>query len=561
MRSKHGFGNVSRFLNIKLIYHVIMILLVTHDDREKNIEYLRSHPKELPTLFRIKVKEANLNFSDHFPQTIDLQMIRELCDEIENHSADEDYRNLMNLVCPQMYDMDKSLVMELANIQADETIWNADFSYSYLLISILENNNEQVVFEKAEDIFYDFMLATVYLKDAPNVHLYYEHGINEVKRQFDKAVAAFSIDTLTLRIFYPDDFRKYVPSPHDNFYKDYESIGTSMNKLKSDGCGFFSVSADCLAFNNSIKNELVNKNWVETVIQLGKTEYRRRPAILILNKNKKTKKIRFIDASEFDFCYKSSSEINPIKKRIIDAVHRKTNYAGFVRNVDVDEVVDRNYNLLPINYVNTVKVVNPYPINGRSERIDLTELNSIETVRLGEIVKISENFVPFTISKYGKSYRIRNGTFDWKHTGRYRTLHGFSPDVNLVKKSDILVRIHYDTWRISYVDKDKDDTIYDGITLRVTDARFDSEWLSRYLKSPIAHEQYLVGKNNLNEVDKKALLNIKIPRIPLKRQISALKNYQKKINIIKATRQELWKELNESQLELYSEMNLDQFFR
>lgn len=561
MNSKHGFEYVGKSLNIKLIYHVIMILLVTHDDRGKSIGYLRSHPKELPALFRIKVKEANLNFSDQFPQTIDLQMIRELCDEIKNYSADEDYQNLVKLIGPPRHDVDQSLVMELADIQDDETILNADFSYSYLLINILENNPKQVVFEQVKSTCYDFMLATVYLKNDPNVHLYCEHGIDEVKQQFDKAVASFAIDTLTLGLY--DDLHNHRSNRHENFYKDYENIKSSMDKLKPDGCGFFAILSDRLRFNNPIKRELVDKNLIATVIQLGMMDDKRWPAILVLDKNKKTNEIRFIDASKFDLS-KKNSEIDDIKKRIINAVHRKTNYAGFVRNVDVDEVVDRNYNLLSENYVNTFKGVDQYLTNS-TVKVNLTELNNIKTIKLGEIAEISENFAPFTTSKYGKSYRIvkfiEDGNFDLAGTIQ-KHLSGFSKDVNLVKKSDILVLIHSNiSWRISYVEKEPINTIYDGMTIRVKDTRFNSEWLSQYLRSFIAQEQYFVRQNDLMEIDKQALLNIKIPWISLERQTTALKNYYKKMNIIKATRQELNDELSESRSELYGEMNLDQFFK
>jgi type I restriction enzyme M protein len=127
-----------------------------------------------------------------------------------------------------------------------------------------------------------------------------------------------------------------------------------------------------------IRKFLVDNNYVDTIIQLpsdlffGSTIS---TAIMVLRKNKTENKIQFIDASkEFVRLDTKNKLTDDNIERVVEAVRYKNDEDYFSRYVDIDDVIEKDYNLSVNTYLET---------ENTDEVIDINKLNK----EIKEIVK------------------------------------------------------------------------------------------------------------------------------------------------------------------------------
>ena len=119
-----------------------------------------------------------------------------------------------------------------------------------------------------------------------------------------------------------------------------------------------------------IRKYLVDNNYIDTIIQLPKDMFFGTPistAIILLRKNKTDNKIMFVDASkEFvRFDIKNILSEDNIRK-IVETVRYKTDIKYFSKYVDVNDIIEKEYNLSVNKYLET---------ENTQEKVDIDKLN------------------------------------------------------------------------------------------------------------------------------------------------------------------------------------------
>ncbi|MFW5871920.1 MAG: type I restriction-modification system subunit M, partial [bacterium] len=127
-----------------------------------------------------------------------------------------------------------------------------------------------------------------------------------------------------------------------------------------------------------IRKYLVDNNFVDTIIQLPSDLFFGSPittAVMVLRKNKSESKILFIDASKEFIRMDTKNKLSEENiKKIVETVRYKTDTNYFSRYVDVNEVVEKDYNLAVNTYLES---------ENNEEEIDIRSLN----LKIKETVK------------------------------------------------------------------------------------------------------------------------------------------------------------------------------
>jgi len=133
-----------------------------------------------------------------------------------------------------------------------------------------------------------------------------------------------------------------------------------------------------------IRKYLIDNNYVDSVIQLpsdlffGSTIS---TAIMVLRKNKKDNKIHFVDASKEFVRIDIKNKLSPANiTKILDSVRYKSNKDHFSRYVDVNEVIEKEYNLAVNTYIEAAssnEVIDIYKLNLKIKEI----VNRVDLLR------------------------------------------------------------------------------------------------------------------------------------------------------------------------------------
>ena len=176
-------------------------------------------------------------------------------------------------------------------------------------------------------------------------------------------------------------------------YADYAFIMHSLSYLSSKGCAaivcfpgiFYRKGAE-----QTIRKYLIDNNFIDCVIQLPENLFfgtSIATCILVMAKNKVENKVLFIDASKE---FKKETNNNILEEEniaaIVEEFANRTDKQYFSRYVDVDEIVQNDYNLSVSTYVEKedtrevidIKVLNDQ-IKETVEKIDIlrAEINKI----------------------------------------------------------------------------------------------------------------------------------------------------------------------------------------
>lgn len=547
---------------VKRNYLIMMVLFVTHNDRKEKIKLLKSDPGELSTLFKNKAETNSLKFSINIPKSINLGMVREICDEFVEQNPNEDVQAILDLFRSSDNDSLIDLIMDIVDVQKDETILDVEFSYGDLLLRILDENIDQSVTGYDESILYDFVLLITYFKQASHVKLNHQRISSTADDKFDWVISRLP-DPLLDHSFGDTVIADESNSVTNWFQLDtlmngYEYIEAGMDKTRLDGRGIFTLSKFNLQRDSPLKKRLVENEWIRAIIQLGWSFPNSDMVIVVLDKakQKNQQQVRMIDASDMVWKDKNNSEITAMKKRIVDTLGKDNSYADFVRTVDTDEIINSGYDLMPEVYLKD----RVYKLSKRFDvKVRRSEFDSIKTIELGEIADILDGSVPTLEgnikSKYRYVFRNNDGDFvlrdyEWRDVPEY-----YSVTDDLVQKSDILVS-GFTGKKISYVTKDYDNLIFSETIVRLKDPNFDSRWLAQYLRTILAKSEFERVTNPNSSISK-----VRVPVVPLKSQIEGIRSYDQNMKVISDTRQRITENMNDAKLELYREMGLNRFFK
>ena len=135
------------------------------------------------------------------------------------------------------------------------------------------------------------------------------------------------------------------------------------------------------AGEKQFKQDVVHQNWVKAIIALPSNLLSHtgiQISVLVLDKNKTDKKVKFIDASSDVFTDKSSRTRNRLTNidRILDA-YNSNEESDISSNVVSGQIIENDYNLSPNRYV----------FSGESKEVK-EYLRKFETAKLEELVDI-----------------------------------------------------------------------------------------------------------------------------------------------------------------------------
>ena len=146
------------------------------------------------------------------------------------------------------------------------------------------------------------------------------------------------------------------------------------NAIKS-----YTKKAVCLTFSSTTSNggtayklrqELVLNNEVEAVIALSKKTFSSKtlimPIVIVLNKEKETEKIQFINAT-------GENDLSKAFAKILEAFNTKTEIVGFSRNVSALEVIKNGNYLDPTSYVKSEKPLAKVDLSNQIELLEKLE--------------------------------------------------------------------------------------------------------------------------------------------------------------------------------------------
>ena len=174
-------------------------------------------------------------------------------------------------------------------------------------------------------------------------------------------------------------------------YADYAFIMHSLSYLSSKGCAaivcfpgiFYRKGAE-----QTIRKYLIDNNFIDCVIQLPENLFfgtSIATCVLVMAKNKVENKVLFIDASKE---FKKETNNNILEEEniaaIVEEFANRTDKQYFSRYVDVDEIVQNDYNLSVSTYVEK---------EDTREVIDIKVLNAqiMETVEKIDILRAEIN--------------------------------------------------------------------------------------------------------------------------------------------------------------------------
>ncbi|WP_334329252.1 N-6 DNA methylase [Companilactobacillus sp. HBUAS59699] len=405
MNWKSDYSRLSELIkSLKDKYHLVMILFVIHNDRQKMLSYLESKPEELVLLFNKKAQKLNFEFTGNILKIIDVDKVQKICQELENIPDSRDAEvawdqfdgldDLDDLNYLNYRDMIASIMLKIANIQPTDTVLDGNFWYGNILKSILKQNKNQVIYGYESGLFYDFSRIATYCIDSTNANLKHEK-LKSSETKFDKALTIFhspdsyyevtDVDSpITSKIEF---LKKSKESKKDIF----EDISTTMSQLKDDSRGIFGMEEYFLK-DSQLKDKYISNGQIDTIIQLG-IETIEPNLILIIKKSqvRTDKSIRMINTVSKSHSILDRYRIIKLDRQKIDRVVRTVNkdneYAGFVRNVPLTEISKNNYSLIPRNYIQnrTYKLKKGYSV-----RVDDSKIDDTKAYVFSDVAKIEQ---------------------------------------------------------------------------------------------------------------------------------------------------------------------------
>ena len=252
-------------------------------------------------------------------------------------------------------------------------------SIPILLLNLSIRNVNAIV--RQSDVLQQEVLHTYKLTSGEQFSTIEEISDIEVNK-FDVVISnppySLKWESPTLAHF-DERFQGYSIPPKQ--YADYAFVLDIISKLEDNGKAFIILPHGCLfreKTEGEIRRQLIKNNLIDTIIGLPPKLFLNTSIpvfILVINKNKKTDDILFINAEEQ---FKKENKNNVMEeehiKKILYAYELRTNIERFSKLVNLDEIKNNDYNLNINRYV-SLWVPEPLP-----------DLNKTIT----EIIKIKE---------------------------------------------------------------------------------------------------------------------------------------------------------------------------
>lgn len=370
MKWRSDYSGLSELVDsLKDQYHLVMILFVIHNDRQKMLSYLESKPEELVLLFNKKAQKLNFKFTGNILKIIDVDKVQKICQELENipdsRDAEIAWAPIGRFDEPRYRDLLATIMYKTANIRSTDTVLDGNLGFGNILKFVLNQNKNQVIYGYEDGLFYDFSCIAAYCVDGTHANLKHEK-LKSSGIEFDKALTIFD---------FPFTGEKKPMGPRKDVFEDISII---MSQLKDDSRGIFSMDEYSLK-KSRLKDEYISRGQIDTIIQLESN------LIFIIKKSqvRTDKSIRMISPLS-----KYSNVINDLDKQKIDRVVRTVNknneYAGFVRNVPLAEISKNNNSLIPSNYIQN----GLYELKkGHSVKVDDSKLGDTRSYVFSDVAK------------------------------------------------------------------------------------------------------------------------------------------------------------------------------
>lgn len=255
---------------------------------------------------------------------------------------------------------------EIANVMVDMIIKKKDSkvydpmcsSGNFLMVAMKNNDNRIKIFGEEQNIeYYNIFKTRILLSGIKNEKIIYQENKNIKDIKFDYILLnpPFSKRNWKEDIIYTPIFRKYGLS--ENSVGDYAYVLEMLEKLKDDGKMAVILPHGVLFRENEkkVRQNLIERNEIEAIIGLPENLFygTRIPVIiLIISKNRIEDTVLFIDASN-DFKNERYKNVltEEYQYKIVDTYHSQKEIEGYSRNVNINEIKGKDYNLSIKKYI------------------------------------------------------------------------------------------------------------------------------------------------------------------------------------------------------------------
>ncbi len=340
-----------------------------------------------------------------------------------------------------------------------------------------------------------------------------------------------------------NNYNKYIGNLKPFQNGDWIFVDRLLQCIKERG--IIVIPESCLMNHVDIeqRKNIIEKNLVEGVIKLPDNLFTRNilVSIIVFNKNKSNKEIKFLDATKMSYEGRRLSEINV--DEIFDAYNSESNLI----KINIDDISKEDYCLSVKKYTDVNDIVLENEIVLENVVDEIFRGAQIPASIIDEYSKVEDDEDVYKLVSVGD---IQNGTFDIDTLQVIKNDKKF--DRYLIKNGDVIVSSKSTKIKTAVVDVPKDQKFVatgsllvircnqDKINPVYLKAFFDSKNGSKLLES-------IQTGTSIISINTSALMKLKISLLDRAKQDEIAKGYLLKLNQYKDTQHKLnnlEKELN-----------------
>ncbi len=319
---------------------------------------------------------------------------------------------------------------------------------------------------------------------------------------------------------------------------DWVFVTKVINSLKKDGKGI-AVMADGPLYKTQdvdFRKALINSGYVEAIIQLPERLLLNTSigiTMLVLSKSVKRQNIKIIDASDL---YSKGRRINELTSQNIDDI--LTMYQSDENFINIKEIKENNYLLLPQRYSNQIEINNPIKVGNFSNEIFRGVQLTAQIQDKGYVDDQSYDYQVLNLSD------IYENTINYSNLQKVK-LDGNKWDKYLIQDKDFVISAKGSTIKLSVVEINNNEKIIASgnlMVIRINQEIINPYYLKVFLDSPLGKkvlESVQTGSVVIS-IGKKMLEDMQIPFVDLEKQneiaskylayIDEIKYFNKKLN-------------------------------
>lgn len=472
------------------------------------------------------------------------------------------------------------LILKIATIKDDDTILDPTSGSVGAWTQILKNNPDQsIILQEINSESAQLAYLNSKLLKAENCKVYNadvldnpEYIESDHLKLFDKVITFPPISMKTnVKAIEQNSYNRFRFGKIPVSRADYAFISNAIASLNEKGKAVILV-ADGPLFQSSmvakIRQNLVDNDLIEAVISLpdklllGTTIPTN---LLVINKDKMNfkNKILFIDGNQKDWYVRNrltNCLTDDAINKIFDIYNNKIEEEGISKVITNSEYQG---SLSVKKYVLPSSV----EIAGTSYHVNRNNLDSQETIKLGDLVEITRGY---NVSRKnedtnGEFLSIKVTDISDNHKIAVDNLTKINiptkPDRYLVMNNDVLLSTRGTLGKVAYVDNASSNMAANAnmVILRATTDKINMKWLMLYLASPMG--QFLISEiasgTTISTLSPRELKEIKVPVISKETQDQAVEKYEQQKKTLDKKKQELLKQYKENDSTLFNSWNMD----